>query len=188
MSLPFYPNLLLIAGSGRHTGKTTLAEHIIRRYAQSCEIIGLKVSSIYPGEEAAHGRKALPLDDAYRIMEETDRSGRKDTSRMLLAGAAKAFFVQATDDHLVEAMAGFFESLPAKSLLVCESGSLRFVLKPGLFLLLDGHPQGRHKERFNRLQPLADLCVSSNGGKPDFRNERILLTENGWALKGYKGG
>lgn len=176
------PNLLLIAGSGRHTGKTTLAEHIIRRYTRDHEVIGLKVSSIYPGEETRHGKKTLPAVDTFHIMEETDRSGRKDTSRMLLAGASRAFYVQATDDHLVEAMKVFFESLPATSLLVCESGSLRFVLKPGLFLLLNSHPQGRQKARFDSLEPLADLVIPVKAGKLDLQLTRVALTENGWAL------
>lgn len=182
MMLPFYSNLLIITGSGRHAGKTTLVEHIIRRYAHDHAIIGLKVSSIYPGEEARHGKKSFPAIEPFHIIEETDRSGRKDTSRMLLAGAARAFYVQATDDHLVEAMKVLFTSLTPNSLLVCESGSLRFAVKPGLFLLLKSHPQGRQKERFSRLQLLADLVITSKAGKLDFQVNRVLLTDNGWHL------
>jgi len=39
-----YPNILLVSGNGRNSGKTTLACKIIERFSKDHEITGLKIS------------------------------------------------------------------------------------------------------------------------------------------------
>jgi hypothetical protein len=180
---PYYPNILLIAGSGRNIGKTTLADSIVKKYAAQYNIIGLKVTSVYIGEGQLHGKKHIHIEDGFVIREETDRSGIKDTSRLLLAGASRAFYVQAKDNELTGAMEAFFKMVSPQSLIVCESGSLREVLKPGLFLLVNGNQLPTNKQRIAKWKPLADCLISLKDNQLDFNMEALSLNHLGWHLK-----
>ncbi len=181
--MPFYPNILLIAGTSRNVGKTTFAEDVIRKYAADHFVIGLKVTSIHAGEGLHHGRKDIPLNGAFNILEETDRNGLKDTSRMLLAGAQKAFFIQAKDDQLYAAVEAFFHIVPPTSLIVCESGSLRQVLRPGVFLIFRNMQSGLVKARIKALEPLADHLIDVGSDRHGFSVERLTLGSDGWKLQ-----
>lgn len=183
MHLPYYQNILLIAGSGRNIGKTTLAEAVIKKYASSWPIIGLKASSVYAGEDQLHGKKPISFNGKFDIMEELDQSGRKDTSRFLQAGARQAFYVRAMDDQLQPAIEHFFRIVPAESIIVCESGSLRSVLVPGLFVLLKGAELEKVKTRMAWLEPLADKVFEISGNQLDKQVEQIIFNSMGWALK-----
>lgn len=180
---PYYPNILLIAGSGRNIGKTTLAESIVKKYSAQYNIIGLKVSSVYADEGQLHGKKHIHIEDGFVIREETDRSGIKDTSRLLLAGASRAFYVQAKDNELTAAIEAFFKMVSPQSLIVCESGSLREVLKPGLFLLINGHQTPTNKQRIAKWKPLADRIISPKSNQLDFEFESLTINRLGWNMK-----
>jgi hypothetical protein len=183
MQLPHFPNILLIAGSGRNVGKTTLAEALVKRYAPFWPIVGLKVSSVYTGEEQQHGKKPLLLQEEYHIMEEFDRSGAKDTSRLLLAGASRSFYIRAHDDQLQAAIDAFWKIVSRQSIIVCESGSLRLVLVPGLFLLLKQSGTGLVKPRITKLEPLADKVIDLQNQKLTALVDQIQLSSRGWGLR-----
>ncbi len=180
---PYYPNILLIAGSGRNIGKTTLAESIVKKYAPQYNLIGLKVTSVYAGEGQFHSKKHINIENGFVIAEETDRSGIKDTSRLLLAGASRAFYVQAKDNELTGAMEAFFKMVSPQSLIVCESGSLREVLKPGLFLLVNGNESAGSKQRIEKWKTLADRIIHKKDNRLDFDLDALSLNHTGWRLK-----
>jgi hypothetical protein len=181
--LPYHPTILLIAGSGRNIGKTTLAESIVKKFAAQYNIIGLKVTSIYPGEGQFHGKKQFHVEDGFIISEETDRSGKKDTSRLLLAGANRAFYVQAKDKDLKTAMQAFFKTVSPEGIIVCESGSLREVLKPGVFLLVNGNESVGNKQRIEKWKPLADRIIHTKDNRFDIDLDGLLFNSGGWHLK-----
>lgn len=174
------PNLLLIAGTGRNIGKTTLATSVIRRNAGNRAIIGLKVSSIYPSESAFHGVKNAPMEGNFVITEELDRSGIKDTSKMLLAGAARVFYVRVKDNHLEEAMSAFFQLVDSDSVIVCESGSLRSEVNPGLFVMI--RQAINEKPRTKQWVEVADMVIDADLASEKRCLACIVLTEKGWQL------
>jgi hypothetical protein len=148
--LPSYPNFLLIAGTGRNVGKTTLVCQIIQDLSKRMNITALKISShLHPVEE---GQKVVVENAHYRIVEESLDS-EKDSSRMKKAGAQVSYYIQCQKDHLAEALA----SLPfdiKNTAVVCESGGLHHVIKPGLFFLVEGDTIPENKKAAYQFNPI----------------------------------
>ena len=95
-----YPNILLIAGTGRNVGKTLLACEIIEHLSKTAILIGVKISHhFHPVEE---GQKVIANTQDYLIIEESFITN-KDSSRMKQAGADKVFYIQARQENLMDA-------------------------------------------------------------------------------------
>lgn len=155
------PALLVIGGSSRNVGKTSLAEHLIHRYAAS-GVTGLKVTSIRPGDEQFHGTHAHSPSSEFTIFREVNTSGPKDTTRMLNAGAEAVFYIQVPDTQLERAFRTFITEYYTGGPIICESRSLRKVVKPGLFVLLKNAADTRIKPDFSKYEALADWLILLN--------------------------
>ena len=81
-----FPNLLLIAGTGTRSGKTSMACKIIEQFPD-LEITAIKISPHF--HETTTGLISKSEKKGYSIYEETNRGTLKDTSRMLHSGAHK---------------------------------------------------------------------------------------------------
>ena len=86
------PNMVLIGGNSRNSGKTTMACNIISKLSAAHEIVGLKVTAIRPGEDQFHGNHGVEETTGFSIFEELNASSHKDTSKMLMAGGPHFFF------------------------------------------------------------------------------------------------
>src|SRR5665647_1648223 len=93
------PNLLLIAGTGTKSGKTTIACKIIEQF-KNLNLTAIKISPHF--HETTPGLISISENKGYVIYEETDKLSSKDTSRMLTSGASKVFFAKVWDDKLPE--------------------------------------------------------------------------------------
>ncbi len=131
------PNMILIGGNSRHSGKTTLACKIISKLASVQEIIALKVSSIRPGESDFHGNHSKnDVTSGYTIFEEVNLKSEKDTAKMLRAGAAHVYYIRVEDVFIEQAILHFLSKYINNQIVVCESRSLRDTINPGLFLMM----------------------------------------------------
>ncbi len=127
------PRMLMIAGQQQNAGKTALACSIIARFNREYKVIGLKVT---PHFHKNTGKASLMLDtESWQLLEEKSDSINKDTSRMLLAGAEKAYLLQGDIQALSDGLKSFLNIIPDESLIVCESAGLREFVVPGLFLV-----------------------------------------------------
>jgi hypothetical protein len=169
--LPSYPNFLLIAGTGRNVGKTTLVCQIIQDLSKRMNITALKISShLHPVEE---GQKVVVENAHYRIVEESLDS-EKDSSRMKKAGAQVSYYIQCQKDHLAEALA----SLPfdiKNTAVVCESGGLHHVIKPGLFFLVEGDTIPENKKAAYQFKPIR---VQLKDGQFNLSTQNIRFANN----------
>lgn len=177
------PHLLVVGGTARNVGKTELICRLISRCArrQDRDILALKVSAVYPDETLFHGSHDHD-EPPFRLFEETDRTGTKDTCRMLRAGARRVFYLRCPDGDILPAYHRFRKSLPAATTVICESNSLADSIRPGLLVMVTT-PAGTDKARAIRHLAQADLTVISDGssGFPDA--DRITLDESGaWQL------
>ena len=184
MNTILLPSMLMIGGSGRNVGKTTLICAIIRKFAPSVPIIGLKVTSIRPGEEDFHGHHEQPFTENFRIFEETNTSSAKDTAKMLRAGACKVYFIQSTDEQMSMAMDTFFRMVNRKSIIVCETRSLRRLIKPGVFILITDLAHTEFKSKAAEFESLADLHIyfDPENRSMAYNAERIELRDVEWRL------
>ena len=102
--------MVMIGGNSRNAGKTTLACGIISKLAATHDIIGLKVTSIRPGEEGLHGAHDENYLSDFEVMEELDAGSQKDTSKMLRAGAKQVFYLRVYDFNAEKAIVLFLKN------------------------------------------------------------------------------
>lgn len=175
------PQLLLIAGTGRNTGKTTLACNIIQKFHANKSIISLKITPHFH-KNIQSGNVLINKTYLY-ISEEIDSTTGKDSSLMLKAGAQHAYFAMATDEHLGEVIQNIIKIIPSDALLVCESGGLRDCVVPGVFLMMNSNDAGIIKPGVQKLKMLADRLITFDGEKIDFNLDTIDIKDNRWKLK-----
>lgn len=176
------PAMLLLAGAGQNVGKTTFAINSIRHLKKKgLKVYGLKITPHFHTDESNH--VVIKTAD-YQVSLEKQRDGKKDSSRMLMAGADEVFFVQTLSDSALAKAFDFVRRMADEKVIwVCESGGLRFVVKPGLFLyfkLKDAVPQ---KASAKRLMPLADRIVQFDGTDFDFSAEQIDFVKHRFIIK-----
>lgn len=172
--------LLLIAGSGRNSGKTTMACAIIGNVSRYQPTIGIKITPHFH-EDSLSG-KILVNRRELVIQEETQIDSGKDSSRMLQAGAEKVYFVMAKDEQLIKAMEAI-QTLNTDHLpVVCESGGLIHFFKPGLFLMMSAEVRNDHKPNGGVLEALADLRIDFDGIRPNYPAETINYLSNKWQI------
>ncbi len=182
------PDTLLLGSAARKAGKTAFAVRVIRRLAPKHEVFGVKITPLPEEGDSPLPRGKSESAEAvcagpWRIDEETAADERTDTGRMILAGARKAFWLRARRDRLAEAAAALWERIPAGACVVAEGGSLRRVLKPGLFVLLRGLEDGDIKPSYRELLPLADRLGVFDGREWDFPPEDCRFVDGVWRIR-----
>jgi len=158
------PNMILIGSTGRNSGKTTLAAELIRSYSPGRPVAAIKVTSVEGGGKCIRGGEGCgacsSLEGGYEISEETSRTGGKDTSLLLAAGADRVFWIKAKRSHLGEAIREVLPLLPKGCIIVCESNSLRKAVKPGVFVMVK--TEGGIKRSAEEVMGLADIVYENN--------------------------
>jgi hypothetical protein len=175
------PQMLLIAGTGRNSGKTTLACRIISKFSKTLPLVAVKVTPHF--HKIIPGGKVIINERHLYIGEETNPSSGKDSSRMLAAGAHQSFFVMTTDEYLGKAISRIITLIAEKSLLVCESGGLRHWVIPGLFLMMNRPGQEEQKSCSTTLKSLADRLIAFDGREMDFDLQSIKIINNRWSIR-----
>jgi hypothetical protein len=174
------PEMLLIAGTGRNSGKTTLACHIIKKTSTSFPVIAIKITPHFHRD--IHSGKTIIERSDLVIKEETDPKTGKDSSLMLKAGALRSYFVMAKDEQLKEALQLIIKQIPDKTPIVCESGGLRHWIEPGAFLMMNRSDNSAFKPGAEALNKIADSCITFDGNKIDFDYHTINFSENKWSI------
>jgi hypothetical protein len=167
----FIPRLLLIAGNGRESGKTTLACRLIRRIGDTVPVVAIKISP--HKHETSNG---------ISIIEESSRTSGKDSARMLGAGALRSFYITAGDDELKDVIPLLTE-LSDNYYILCESGGLRKVIQPGLFVIVNESSRKHIKDTLEPLTGYDHVWMNFNGTVfiPDEKN---IYTENDqWQIR-----
>jgi hypothetical protein len=139
----FIPNLILIAGTGTKSGKTTIACRIIEQF----KLLGIAAIKISPHfHETTAGLITLEVEsDRYAIYEETNRDSNKDTSRMLRSGASRVYFAKVFDDRLLFVFNKINSLIPEGTPIVCESPALRNYIEPGIFIIMSSSAPNKLK-------------------------------------------
>ncbi|MBK8884337.1 MAG: hypothetical protein IPN67_18850 [Bacteroidales bacterium] len=89
----------------------------------------------------------------YAVYKESERTGFKDTSRMLEAGAENVFFAKVWDNQLFEAFNEIMKLIPPGRPVICESPALRNFAEPGAFIIMTSDTINKHKD-ISHLQRL----------------------------------
>lgn len=127
--------LVVIGGHSRSVGKTSLVAGLISALPEF-EWTAAKITQYGHGVCSANGEACdcATGDHSWAISEERDRSGESDTSRFLLAGAAKVFWVRTEQGRLAEAMPTLRRRLEEARNVILESNSVLKFVRPDLYL------------------------------------------------------
>ena len=179
--------MLLIGSAGRNTGKTGLACALVKKFSKSCPIVGIKVTTIKArdGQCPRGGRGCgvcSSLDGNFCITEETDRNSRKDTARLLKAGASCVFWLRVMKAYLAEGLTALLDVVGPDTVLVCESNSLRQVVEPAVFLMVSGCNSDVWKGSACAVKQYADRIVMWDDSGFDFDINQIKLVNGNWRL------
>jgi len=180
--------MLMIGSAGANVGKTELASEIIKKFSKTKDIVGIKVTTIRAkdGQCPRGGRGCgvcSSLEGNFCITQETSADSGKDTSRLLAAGAGKVFWLRVMKTHLDEGTKALLDIIGPDAISICESNSLRRVVEPGLFLVVNGHNVKKWKSSADEVKQYADKIIVSNESKSNFDLDRIKLINNKWILR-----
>jgi len=162
---------IIIGGHSRSVGKTSVVAGIISALPEM-HWTALKVTQYGHGVCSADGAPCdcATDDHTWAVTEERDRSGESDTSRFLIAGADKVFWVRTRQGMLAEAMPRIRQAIASAENLIFESNSLMKFLRPDLYLtILDfGNPDFKASAR--EFLDRADAIILQNAqhGSPDW--------------------
>ncbi|MHC5229739.1 hypothetical protein ACYSNW_15855 [Enterococcus sp. LJL99] len=157
-------NMIQIGSTGRNSGKTTIAKKIIAMNHQRFSIYGLKIITIKGAKgNCQRGETGCgictSISEGYELTEEKNRDGSKDTMQMLASGCKKVYLMKALHDSLLEGFLAFLQFVPRDTLIICESNSIREVVKPGLFLMMNN--QNSIKKTAAKVIDQADFILET---------------------------
>ncbi len=174
------PNWLIVYGTNRNAGKTTLITRIIRRFHSEITVCAIKISPHFHHLE--EDAVILAKTDDFVIVKEVKPSTGKDSSRMLDAGADLVLYVQVWDNNLDRILPTIIENIIPGSVVICESGWVRNLVEPGVFLILNRKDEPEMKENVAKFKPLADRWIEFDGENFDFNPEDLSFENGKWKL------
>ncbi len=189
-------NLFLIGAADRNVGKTEFACSIIKQITLAGhKVIGVKVTTVKDDDHGTCPRGGQgcgvcsSLSGNFCLTHETDSNSPKDTSRMLRAGAEAVYWLRVRDGALKEGASALLKEIETLHgfdvPIVCESNSLRTVLEPGLFFVLNRSGNTNIKNSCKAVEHQSDKKVTLLSVEKgfDFDLNRISFENDRWYFK-----
>jgi len=181
-------NMIIIGSTGRNTGKTEFACRIIEKHSRQNEIIGIKVIPVDKNERECHRGidgcgVCNSLTGDYKIIEELATDSSKDTSRMMKAGAKKAYLLLVDRNSLEKGINEILDLLPDNAMIVVESNSIRKAIEPGVFIVIKEFADHTVKQSCAEVIELADKIIGFNNLSWDFNPDKVLIHNETWILE-----
>ena len=130
-------SLVVVGGHSRSVGKTSVVAGLISALPEFAWTAA-KITQYGHGICSANGEACdcATGDHSWAITEEHDRTGESDTSRFLVAGALRVFWVRTEQGRLAEAMPALRKRLEGARNVIIESNSILKFLRPDLYLTI----------------------------------------------------
>jgi hypothetical protein len=155
--------IVIIGGHSRSVGKTSVVAGLISALPQM-HWTALKVTQYGHGICSADGAPCdcATDDHSWAVTEERDRSCESDTSRFLVAGAAKVYWVRTRQGMLAEAMPRIRQAIAPAANVIFESNSLMKFLRPDLYLSILDFANPDFKASAREFLDRADAVILQN--------------------------
>lgn len=168
--LKYIPNLILIGSTTRNSGKTTLAELVIKELKSRKNVIALKITSTDgKSGKCIHGDDGCGVCSSFagdfELSEELSMEGNKDTAKLLAAGSDQVYWLKTLKKEINQGFQFFMEKIPKNSIIICESNSLRKYIKPAIFIMINNSNSAQVKSSALEVMSKADLIVESTDQK-----------------------
>jgi hypothetical protein len=127
--------IVVIGGHSRSVGKTGVVAGLIAALP-AYHWTALKITQYGHGVCSLNGESChcATDDHSWAISEEKDRSGDSDTSRFLVAGAARAWWVRTEQGRLAEAIPTIRRRIAESKNVILESNSILKFVRPDTYL------------------------------------------------------
>ncbi len=156
--------VIVIGGHSRSVGKTSVMAGLISSLPQF-EWTAAKITQYGHGICSANGGACdcATGDHSWAVSEEHDRSGESDTSRFLMAGAKRVFWVRTEQGRLAEAMPTLRKRLEDALNVILESNSVLKFLRPDLYLTVLDPATADFKTSAREFLDRADAVILHEG-------------------------
>ena len=127
--------LVVIGGHSRSVGKTSVVAGLISALPEF-DWTAFKITQYGHGICSRNGAPCdcACADHSWAVTEESDMQGQSDTSRFLVAGALRSWWVRTEQGRLAEAMPSVREKLANAQNVIVESNSILKFIRPDLYL------------------------------------------------------
>jgi len=161
-------SIIVIGGHSRNVGKTSVVAGLIAALPEY-KWTAFKITQYGHGVCSLNGRECQCATDDHNwaISEEHDRSEDSDTSRFLVAGAVRVWWVRTEQGRLVQAMPAIREKLAESGNAILESNSVLEFVQPDVYLtILDPANADFKKSALQFLDRASAVILHNNGGAP----------------------
>lgn len=152
--------LVVIGGHSRSVGKTSVVAGLISALPEF-EWTAVKITQYGHGICSANGEACdcATGDHSWAISEELDKSGESDTSRFLVAGAQRVYWVRTEQGRLAEAIPSLRQRLEGERNVIIESNSVLRFLRPNLYLTVLDPATADFKKSAREFLDRADAII-----------------------------
>lgn len=152
--------LVVVGGHSRNVGKTSVVAGLISALREF-DWTAIKITQYGHGICSANGEACdcATGDHSWAITEERERGGDSDTSRFLLAGAARVYWARTEQGRLAEAMPTLRQRLETARNVIIESNSILKFLRPDLYLSVLDPATADFKDSARELLDRADAVI-----------------------------
>jgi hypothetical protein len=174
------PNFLIVSGNGRNSGKTGFITRIITNISESFPVTAIKISPHLHKAYVSSGVIKRTTD--FILAREKNIKSDKDSSRMLSAGATEVYYIEARDENLKLAFKTLCSTIELKGPVICESGGLRDIIIPSLFVMINRNDGRADKQSYLQRRNMANYAVFFNGQDYDLPPESIYFDGKAWKV------
>ena len=163
--------VIVIGGNSRSVGKTSVVAGLIAALPHF-HWTAMKITQYGHGICSQNGESChcATDDHSWMISEESDRSGESDTSRFLVAGAQRAWWVRTEQGRLAEAMPTVRQKLAESQNAILESNSILKFVRPDLYLTVLDPATADFKKTAQEFLDLADAAIVHASPKTTWAN------------------
>ncbi|MCI0349477.1 MAG: hypothetical protein L0Z53_08630 [Acidobacteriales bacterium] len=159
-------SIVVIGGHSRNIGKTSVVAGLIGAIPER-NWIAVKITQYGHGVCTVNGESCGCAVDEHTVAinEESDRSGESDSSRFLVSGAVRSYWVRTKQGYLAEAMPELRQRISGASNVIIESNSVMRFLHPDLYLTVLDYGTQDFKASAREYLDLADAVILHQGEK-----------------------
>ncbi len=127
--------IVVVGGHSRNIGKTSVVAGLIAALPMY-EWTAFKITQFGHGRCSLNGEPCdcAPANRCWAMTEEQDRSGKSDSSRFLVAGARRSFWVRTEQGRLHEALSAIQRKIAETENVIIESNSILQFIDPDLYV------------------------------------------------------
>jgi hypothetical protein len=171
--------VVVVGGHSRSVGKTSVVAGLIAALPEFAWN-AMKITQFGHGVCSRNGElcDCATDDHSWSISEERDRSGGSDTSRFLVAGAARVWWVRTQQGRLAEAMPTIRRKIAESENVIVESNSILKFIRPDIYLTVLDPAVEDFKRSAQEFMDRADAVIlHDDDGTPAWHGVSLKAVE-----------